>query len=279
MNFTLVILSYTKTKATFSMNLECLKSFVLSADLAQAKYEMILIESNESATFNYGLENLRIIKPRKIFNFHGFLNVGIKSAVNEHLILSNNDVVFSKFFIKEVIKGFTSYNLSSFSPYDPKSNKLSKAQINQCDYIKGYDLQKQLTGWCIIATRTVFKKIGLLDERFAFFYADSDYAMMLRKYNIQHALLTKCNAYHLEAMSKHGLPKLYYDYKKHHGIPNYVIKEKRYWILNSKRMIDGVIQFHNKWGSRKMIKLKLLVASKFQDWGIGYLNRIVLFHR
>ena len=80
-------------------------------------------------------------------------------------------------------------------------------------------------------------------------------------------------------MSKTGKPKIYYDYKNHKGIPKYVIEENRYWILNSERMINGVIQFHRKWGSRRLLKLKLIIADKLQKWGLGKLNKIILFHR
>ena len=261
------------------MNHNCLESFVISASLVGATYELVLIESNGNATFNYDIKNLTIIKPQKLFNFHRFFNIGIKAAINDYLILSNNDVIFDLDFVKEAQEGIKKLNLLSYSPYDIKSNKLSKSEVERHDFVKGYDIQKHIAGWCIIVKKTIFDTIGSLDERFPFFYADSDYALILQKYNIQHALLTKCKAVHLESMSKTGKPKIYYDYKNHKGIPKYVIEENRYWILNSERMINGVIQFHRKWGSRRLLKLKLIIADKLQKWGLGKLNKIILFHR
>lgn len=257
------------------MNNNCINSFIESINETNAEYEIVIVESNESSEWNYNFKPLEVLKPKDQFNFHKFLNYGIEQASGDYYVLSNNDVVFEKKCFTEILKVVSVNNkIKSFSPYDRKSNKLPKQIINSNDFVLGYEIQKQLTGWCIVAHKSVLDSIGSLDERFDFYYADNDYAMTLIKHNIKHALVTKALAEHLEAgVSKKSKTPVSVEKK----IPKYIIKENRNWILENEKMIDGVIKFHEKWGSYRIYKLKLKIALFLQRMNLGRLNRIVLF--
>lgn len=273
-NFSLVILAKTDNENVFNMNLNCINSFVQSVHRANVSYEIIIVESNNHANYDYQNEHLKIIKPNEKFNFHKFGNIGLRLAKGEFYVFSNNDVIFDVNCLMELNKVITSNkDISSFSPYDVSCNSLPTPLIKKSDFVVGYDIQRHITGWCIVMHKRVFKTIKQLDERFNFYYADNDYAMQLQKYNIKHALVTNAKAKHLESKTSN---KSFKSFNLPKNIPKYVIKENRSWILENPEMIKGLIQYHKKWGSRKSIKLKLLIIEKLKMIGLDHFSRFVL---
>lgn len=273
-SFSLVILSFTKNQDTFRMNKDCINSFIQSAHSAKVSYEIILVESNKNANYDYQNKYIKIIKPNENFNFHKFGNIGLRKAEGEFFVFSNNDVLFDENWLVELCKVINSNKeVKSFSPYDKSSNSIPESLIKKSKLIYGYDIQKHLTGWCIVMHKGVYKTIGALDERFNFYYADNDYAMQLQKYNIKHALVTNAKAKHLESKTSN---KSFKSFNLPKNIPKYVIKENRSWILENPEMIKGLIQYHKKWGSRKSIKLKLLIIEKLKMIGLDHFSRFVL---
>lgn len=123
--------------------------------------------------------------------------------------------------------------------------------------------------------KKAIRKIGCLDEKFDFYYADNDYAMTLLKYNILHALVTKARAKHLEGQStKTNKQPLKIDKR----IPKYIISENRTWILENEKMIEGAIKFHDKWGPYKLLKFKVKLVLLLQKICLGSLNKLILFN-
>ncbi len=277
--FSLIVLSKTDNDSIFKMNLDCFNSFIDSTKKEGIGYEIILVESNKKANYKYNIDHFQMLTPEGKFNFHKFLNIGISTAIGEYLILSNNDVLFDVNWLIEVCKvAKNNPGICSFSPYDTMANKLPKHQIENNNYIVGYQVQKHITGWCLILHKEVFKSIKKLDERFDFYYADNDYAMMLRKYNLKHALVTNAKVSHLESMSS-KVPKMLQANKKiNPKVPKYIIRENWTWVLENDKMIEGLITFHDKWGSRGIIKMKLKASNVLSKLGLGYFNRFILFN-
>lgn len=280
-----VMLSKTINNSIFEMTKYCISSLLDSEKGNKNLYiEVVLVESNKDYKnhgFSYG-DNVNVITPDITFNFHKFLNIGINVASGEYIALCNNDLIFGRNWFTEMLKvKKTNPEIASFSPYDESSNKLSETIILNNDFVKGYELQRQMTGWCFVVDKKVFKKIGKLDEKFNFYFADNDYVMCLRKHNIQHALICKSYVTHLGGKVTEELVKtdsnfinsFKYNRKK---IPKYVIKGNMLQILNDDKMIDGVIKFHQKWGHRKTIKLKLLIIEYLKKYNLGFLSRYIL---
>lgn len=278
--YSLIVLANTVNDSIFEMNNECLNSFVNSAD-GIVSYDIILIEGNKKRIWNYIFKNLTIIYPEEEFNFHKFLNIGISIAKGNNYILSNNDVIYDKYWLKNLLDiRIKNKQYLSFSPLDPHSNRLKKSLIEQNDLIAGYEIQKHIAGWCLVLDKMVLKKIIKLDEKFDFYYADNDYSMMLRKFNIKHVLVTGSIAYHLgnKKTKREGNFKEIKNRSTKKKIPKYVIDNKMNWIYDDDKMIDGLIKFHEKWGGRKTIKAKLYMAEFFSSHGLGFLNRFILIH-
>lgn len=270
----LIILSKTDSNEIFKMNNNCINSFIKSAEKANVTYEIILVESNFEANYNYNNNSINIIKPNLPFNFHQFGNIGIKKAKGEYFVFSNNDVLFNENWLVELLKvSENNKTIASFSPYDNLSNKVPKVVIQSNSFLLGYEIQKHLTGWCIVMRKSVFESIKSLDERFLFYYADNDYAMQLQQNNIKHALVTKAIVNHLE---KKNIEKLLEKFELPKNTPQYIIKENWTWVLQNKKMIEGLIVFHQKWGSRKELKLKLYIIKILRIFNLGVFNKYIL---
>lgn len=271
----LILLSKTNSELVYNMTKACIDSFIQSAHVANKSYEIIVVESEIKSTYFEGDTSINIIKPIEEFNFHAFLNIGVKKANSNYYILSNNDIVFNENWLLEtftVIKNNST--IKSFSPYDVLSNKLDKKSIDNHSYIEGYEIQKHIAGWCIVMHKSVYRTIKGLDEQFHFYYADNDYAMQLQKFNVKHALVTNAKVTHLEAQSSNSNKAS--NFKRPKGTPQYIIKENWTWVLGNEKMIKGLIQFHNKYGSRKVIKLKLLICNALESINLGYLKRYII---
>jgi hypothetical protein len=272
MKFSIVFLANTNNESVYKMNLDALNSFVISAEKANLEFEIIFIESNVTSNYTYSIKNFIEIKPNLDFNFHKFANIGLRQCSGDYYILSNNDVVFDELWLVELKKTIQNNpHVLSFSPLDKSSNKLSKNVIESQELILGYQIQKHITGWCFIMHKSVYKKIKQLDEKFNFYYADFDYAMQLRQYNILHALVTKSKVQHLEGKSSTKVKKEVFDLPK--NTPKYIIRENWTWVLSNKKMIEGLILFHKKWGSRKKVKLKIILGNYLDRCNLGFVNR------
>jgi GT2 family glycosyltransferase len=260
------------------MNLDCFNTFIESADKANVDFEILLVESNKDSLYKYPIDQVSIITPKSDFNFHKFLNIGVEQAKGDYLILSNNDVVFDVNWLIEINKVIADNpNILSFSPLDPKANKTPKVTLENNSYILGYQIQKHITGWCIITHKKVFNSIQKLDERFEFYYADNDYAMQLQKYNIKHALVTNAIVHHLHGQSSKSQASQE-NFKLPKKTPAYILKENWTWVLGNEKMVNGLIVFHDKWGGRKIIKVKLYIAKVLAKIGLGYFNRFIITH-
>jgi GT2 family glycosyltransferase len=106
-----------------------------------------------------------------------------------------------------------------------------------------------------MASSATLASIGLLDERFSFYFADDDYALSLRRLNIKHALALRSHVYHLEDR-KITLNPRPADLKGLAKIPRYLLIDRYRWILQSDDMLNGYFTFRDKWGSYPSISLR-----------------------
>ncbi|SNR36590.1 glycosyltransferase family 2 protein [Lutibacter flavus] len=245
--------------------------------------EIILVESNKEYYKNYEFSiDIKVIIPDEEFGFHKFLNIGIETASGDYIALCNNDLIFYENWFAEIIKVKKKHpEILSFSPYDETSNKINKEKIELNNFVLGYEIQKEMTGWCFIVDTTIFNKIKKFDERFKFYYADNDYAMCLIKYNIKHALVCKSKVRHLDGVvtkemknnDEFIINKINLNNKE---LPEYVRKNKGYWELKDDKMSEGVIKFHKKWGSLNMIKYKFKIIKILERYNLSFLNKYIL---
>jgi len=202
-NIDIIILSYAKDDHLKQLTEQTISTLLESEDPEKINFNVLVIESNK-ALEPFQFKNTNTIYPKEKFGFNKFLNIGIKATSNQYICLCNNDLIFHKNWASEILKHFKiNLKIKSANPYC--SNFRYPLEITHKSSVicrrKNLNTDGILTGWCIFIERIIFDKIGLLDERFEFWYADNDYDLTLRKHKIDHALIKSSKVTHLECKS------------------------------------------------------------------------------
>jgi GT2 family glycosyltransferase len=276
-----IVLTNTTNNSVQSLTSNCLKSLYESEkDNDNVVIDTLVIESNKNFdTTPYTInEHIASITPPFAFNFHKFLNIGITHFRKTHdfIALCNNDLIFKKSWFSEILKVNEKYShIWSFSPFDDEKKKIPPP--NKISL--GYGVREHIAGWCIVAHPKVFDRIGLLDEGFDFYYADDEYAMMLRKYNIANALVYPSHVVHLERQNtreiKNEKTNFFPDEIAIKSLPAYIHRDGYNWLLKNKKALEGHLKFHAKWGSPKQIVLKNRISKVLVNLGLGFLTRYI----
>lgn len=268
MKLSAVILALTTTEQLFTMTLSCIESLMISEP--EIDIEIIMIESNKNfneTSFKYP-DFVKIIIPESEFNFHQFLNIGIKASTGDFIALCNNDLIFYKNWFSEILKVSKKRpEILSFSPLGKSTIKNKKETFEI-----GYKVMTHVKGWCLIVKKELFDKIGFLDETFNFYFADNDYAMTLKCNNIKHALVYNSKVDHLEKKSLKNEEDLINEeqaFLQNYKIPKYLFEDKYQWVLSNENNLSGFLKFHNKWGSPDLLYKKNKLADILIKYNLG----------
>lgn len=141
-----------------------------------------------------------VIFPEEKFNYNRFLNIGIKNTKADWILICNNDLVFTKDWLYNMVKVVEDNpNILSFSPISPLLE--SHKKIIGDDIIEGYQVSHHICGWCILLHKSVINDCGLFDEQFQFWCQDDDYSEELQEHGVKHALVPSSRVYHMENLS------------------------------------------------------------------------------
>jgi GT2 family glycosyltransferase len=185
----IVILSCSANDDLKKQTIDCLDSLFLSEDDSINLFNVIVLESEDSVNWN-SYPNTKTYKSPEPYGYHKYMNYGRKLGKNEYVCLCNNDLIFYKNWASNILQISKSYpGILSFSPICPRTQPLYGIGLNTGDYI-GYEVRKQISGWCIFQKREIYETIGDLDERFTHWFSDNDYALTLYTKGIQHCLVT-----------------------------------------------------------------------------------------
>jgi GT2 family glycosyltransferase len=262
--------------------MNCIQTLIESID-PLIFFEIVLVESSsnyDSGVFTYPDSVTIVRSSEKQFNFHRNLNLGYEHSIGQFIAFCNNDLVFHPKWFQHILKVAENMTIKAFSPVDPKEPKLPKEVRLNNKYVEGYEIQKYFKGWCFVVRREVFQIIGKFDERFNFYFADSDFIMTLFKYNLSHVAVMEAKVEHIQKKAANSYNKnmdellkgLTIDRSK---IPKYVFKENRYWLLTDDKMVEGLIQYHKKWGGAKALKIKAILAALSEKIKLPFLKRVI----
>ncbi|AGA78977.1 glycosyltransferase family 2 protein [Echinicola vietnamensis] len=194
----IIILSYAKDPALKEITENALKSLNESENNQSIKFNTIVIES-EKKLRPYQYPKTKTIYPKQNFGYHKYMNIGIKMTQSEFVCICNNDLVFHKGWASEILQAFEKDpNLSSASPACSIHHPDHGIAINSGIHI-GYEVRKELVGWCLFFKRDMLKVTGKLDPKFKFWFADNDYSMTLQEHGLKHALVASSIVDHLES--------------------------------------------------------------------------------
>jgi GT2 family glycosyltransferase len=194
----IVILSYAGTDTLKKITSQCVESLLHSENPAEIEFNVIVIESMKSLKpFQY--PGTKTIYPRRKFGYHRYMNIGIEMSGNPYVCICNNDLIFYPRWASEILKAFEKdASLMSASPACTVHHPAMGFELDSGNYY-GYEVRKELIGWCILFKRSILKTTGKLDPGFKFWFADNDYSNTLKKHGIKHALITSSHVDHLES--------------------------------------------------------------------------------
>jgi hypothetical protein len=193
------IISYAKTKELKKVTEHGIETLLKSEE--KIKFNIFVVESNKDVSYN-NYPNTKTIYTDKPFGYHRYLNLAIKEGKSPYVVLCNNDLTYQNGWASEIIRLMKlNPDLLSASPFCPQVKYEGSAGFSRDDSTKlfyGYEVRKQLYGWCIFQQRKIYDIIGELDENFEFWYADNDYSMELQKHKIKHAIIWSSTVNHHE---------------------------------------------------------------------------------
>lgn len=163
-------------------------------------------------------------------------NIGIKKALKEkfnYVLLINNDVIVDPNFLKELLAGANlgydivgpkiyfapgfEYHTNWYSPNDIGRvlwsaggkidwNNVYGSNLGVDEVDKGqYDFNNNkvdfLTGCCLLIKSNVFKKIGLLSEKYFMYLEDMEFCQKAKKENIKMSYIYKSKIWHVNSGS------------------------------------------------------------------------------
>jgi GT2 family glycosyltransferase len=223
-----VMLTKSSSEKEVAMTLRTLYS--LRDSETDFRFNVHLVESG----FDYYHRYIRTavvanyIQPKEKFNYNKFLNLGFEHVKADWVIISNNDVSYEKNWLSEIMAIHKQRpDIHSFSPKDPVLY-MTEFDWHFIDsdtlYFENYRVHEALMGWCLVIKKESLDLIRPFDEQFDMYYQDDDYAMMLIKNKIKHALVRHSIVSHLQSITINALSE-----------------EK------IKKMQEGKIKFETKW--------------------------------
>jgi GT2 family glycosyltransferase len=185
----IVILSCSANEELKKQTSDCLDSLFVSEDNSEDLFNVIVLESESSINWD-SYPNTKTYKSPEPYGYHKYMNYGRKLGTNQYVCLCNNDLIFRKNWASNILELSNAHpHILSFSPICPKTQPMYGILVDSENYL-GYEVRKQISGWCIFQKREIYDIIGDLDERFTHWFSDNDYALTLKSHGIKHCLVT-----------------------------------------------------------------------------------------
>ena len=194
--FDVIILSLVVDDFTFQRTSCCVNSYIETAN--EIVNKIFVVETNPDFTLDYKQPKVEVIKPNKQFNYNEFYNIALEKCTAEFIIGPNNDLVIQPNCLQTMLKEFNSnVEVSSICPIDRDWHRHTKMYLpNDNKLYYGTDVSLHMFGCLFACRRSVFEKIGYLDETFYFFYQDNDYIMSLDRCGLIHGVHTGARISH-----------------------------------------------------------------------------------
>lgn len=207
-----VILSNAKTPELKATTERAIKS--LLASQRKGIFNIIIIEQASGIEYT-GATTLH--RPGE-FNYNRFANEGISRGDAPWVCVANNDVIFQKSWLAELMK----VKADVMSPLNPGDKR--QAGITQPE--SGYTNARHFSGWCFVMKRNVWEQIVGLNEDFPFWCADDVVIEQLKAIGIKPTLVPKSVVKHIPSSTLKTL-----DEKKQYELTQLQLKKfrKKYW--------------------------------------------------
>lgn len=214
----IVICSFAKNDELLEVTKLGLRTLVDSED--DIKFNIFVVETNQEVNYDdfptrhHTIKTLYTDEP---FGYHTYLNVGLEHCKSEWSCLCNNDLEFTKYWATILVKTCqqapnTMISASPCNPKEPWHNQ------HKDTLAMGFTVREHIAGWCLFQHRDVLKKIGKLDERIKFWFADNYYSVMLQHHKIPHLFVGNSIVWHHENVEGTTTKQVDWDDKTRHNM-------------------------------------------------------------
>lgn len=302
MRLTIVTINYNSSENTINL-LESLKNQTPSTSLGQADFEIIVVDNNSDDVgklmdYQTSETNIIYIKNDSNLGYSGGNNMGIKKAFEngaDWVLLLNNDTWVESGFIerlkanldpsagsgqggREGIVGLA-LNEGDKVAYAGKIEwlKPTLSHITTLNVVMAESVDKLYAiGGAMLIHKSVFDKIGFLDENYFLYFEDADFCQRARKAKILVSFIPEIRIAHSVSSStkKLGSPMLlkyhyrnalYFNFKNG---PRYIklLVWPWSWIVAFKQIIKIIV------GKNKEQSLAILKG--VEDWYAGRMGKL-----
>lgn len=129
-----------------------------------------------------------VVRPTGPFNYNAYLMQGAAAGSAEWIGLFNNDLVFQSGWWLKILQAHSATGLQSLSPRCPDDRR--QMPFVGAGVVRGYQIGRHVSGWAIVAARSVLERIGGLDAGPTFWFSDNAYAAQLQAHGVEHGLVT-----------------------------------------------------------------------------------------
>lgn len=159
---------------------------------------VIVIEQKMFTRYN-NADVINIDKNLIPFNYNKYCNIGAKHGYAEWILFANNDLAFQNGWLHELLIA----NNDLVSPRCPKDPR----QVNIEENTKGETNAVHFSGWCFMIKRSLWGKIGGLDEDFLFWYSDDAVIQQCINNGVYPMIVANSNVIHLGSTTLKTLDK------------------------------------------------------------------------
>ncbi len=208
--------------------IECLKSL---QNIDYKNYEIIIVDNASSdgsvEEISKQFPSVNLICNKKNLRFAGGNNIGIKYAIEnafDSILFLNNDTIVKENFLSEFVKYFSqNENIGIcggkiFYYSEPQKIWFAGGKINwfsgltkhvgirkmDCDKFNQIMETDYVSGCCMLVKKSVFEKIGLLDENYFIYGEDADFSLRAKKFGFKLFYIPSSIIWHKVSISSGG---------------------------------------------------------------------------
>jgi len=230
----------------------CLESLIKNTVFP---YRLIIIDNgSEEPTKNYLIEmknkfsHFTLIRFEKNLGFVKAINTGLKNVDAEFICLVNNDTIFTKGWLSEMVEimrenkeiGVLNPASNSWSEWPPKNNSLEE-YAEKISLRKGqWQEASYCIGFCMMFRKDILDKVGYLDDSYGMGYLEeTDFCRRVQKLNYFCGIAKGAYVYHLGGQT----------FKK--------FSNSRVWYKENLKI------FNQRWG--KSLRMAFIIGGKNID--------------
>jgi len=260
MKISIIIVSFNTQKLT----LDCIES--IKQERSEIDKEVIVIDNNSKDGSVKSLKRLAnqkeiiLIENKVNTGFAKANNQGIKIAKGEHILLLNSDTLVTKSILDKLVDfadrntdaGLVATKLLNIDGTDQPSclyfpslaNAVREYWLGKSGLFEKYvpKSKKPVAVECAVAaslliTKRALEKVGLLDERYFFYFEDIDYCRRVKRAGLKTYYLPEIKVFHVHGASGKSLAadkdqwkRLIPSSKIYHGLLKHYLLTAVIWI-------------------------------------------------